>query len=42
VTDYMASDVTTPGGPTTLIERFTQAAGTNSVARESHVAARRV
>jgi len=42
VTDYMASDVTTPGGPTTLIERFTQAAGTNSVARESHLAARRV
>ena len=42
VMDYMASDVVNPGGPTALLERFTQAAGTNSVARESHVAARRV
>jgi alkaline phosphatase D len=41
VMDYMASDVTTPGGPTGLLERFTQPAGANSVARESHVAARR-
>jgi phosphodiesterase/alkaline phosphatase D-like protein len=42
VMDYMASDVVNPGGPTTLLERFTQPVGTNSVARESHVAARRV
>jgi len=42
VMDYMASDVTTPGGPTGLLERFTQPSGTNSVARESHIAARRV
>jgi alkaline phosphatase D len=40
VTDYMASDVTTPGGPTALLERFTQAVGTNVVQRESHAAAR--
>ena len=41
VMDYMASDVVNPGGPTALLERFTQPVGTNSVARESH-AARRV
>ena len=38
VTDYLSSDVTAPGGPTALIERFTQPAGANSVQRESHVA----
>jgi alkaline phosphatase D len=42
VMDYMASDVTTPGGPTGLLERFTQASGANAVARESHAAARQV
>jgi alkaline phosphatase D len=42
VTDYMASDVTSPGGPTALLERFTQPVGTNSVARESHAARRQV
>jgi phosphodiesterase/alkaline phosphatase D-like protein len=40
VTDYMASDMANPGGGTALIERFTQPAGTNSVGRESFVAAR--
>jgi alkaline phosphatase D len=40
VTDYMVSDVTTNGGPTALLERFTQPVGTNAVQRESHAAAR--
>jgi alkaline phosphatase D len=40
VTDYMVSDVTTNGGPTALLERFTQPVATNSVQRESHAAAR--
>lgn len=40
VTDYMASDITAPGRPTTLIEHFTQPAGANAVQRESHAAAR--
>jgi len=42
VTDYMASDVANPGGPTTLLEHFTQPVGTNTVQRESHAAARSV
>jgi len=42
VMDYMASDVTTSGGPTVLLERFTQPAGANSVTRESHATARNV
>jgi phosphodiesterase/alkaline phosphatase D-like protein len=41
VTDFMASDMVNPGGGTALIERFTQPVGTNTVARESHLAARR-
>jgi alkaline phosphatase D len=40
VMDYIAGDTQTPGAGSVLIERFTQPAGTNSVARESHVAAR--
>jgi hypothetical protein len=40
--DYMVSDVANPGGPTALLERFTQPVGTNAVQRESHVAARRI
>jgi phosphodiesterase/alkaline phosphatase D-like protein len=40
VVDYMASDVNTPGAPTTLLEHFTQPVGTNTVTRESHATAR--
>jgi len=42
VMDYIASDTQTPGAASAMIERFTQPAGANSVARESHVAARNV
>jgi phosphodiesterase/alkaline phosphatase D-like protein len=42
VTDYMASDVANPGGPTALLERFVQPAGANTAQRESHAAAGRV
>lgn len=38
--DYMVSDVNTPGAPTTLLERFTQPVGANTVQRESHATAR--
>ncbi|MDX6655600.1 MAG: alkaline phosphatase [Solirubrobacteraceae bacterium] len=40
VTDYMASDITVPNAGTARIERFTQAAGTNTVQREPPAAAR--
>jgi hypothetical protein len=39
-TDYMASDISVPDAGTVRIERFTQAAGTNTVQREPRAAAR--
>jgi phosphodiesterase/alkaline phosphatase D-like protein len=39
VVDYMAADIDDPNAPTTLLERFTQPAGTNTVQRESHASA---
>jgi len=40
VVDYMTASTDVPGAPTTLLERFTQPVGTNSVQRESHATAR--
>ena len=40
VCDYMASDISNPAGATTLLEHFTQPAGSNHPLRESHAIAR--
>jgi alkaline phosphatase D len=40
VVDYMTAGIDVPGAPATLLERFTQPVGTNSVQRESHATAR--